>query len=82
MKGCYHRDCLRSISSHGRSHTERQINVVNDASDVNMSYILDSDAALMAKIQAADDNNVFMRCEKFRSTCKCDRMIVVMRNQQ
>ena len=38
--------------------------MVDGASDVNGSSSLDSDAALMAKILAAEDNNVFMRLER------------------
>lgn len=56
VKECNHRDCLRKIDSRGLSHVERKLTMVDDASDD-----LDSDAALMAKILAADDNNVFMR---------------------
>ena len=57
VKECNHRDCLRKIDSRGLSHVVRKSSMVDDASDD-----LDSDAALMAKILAVDDNNVFMRC--------------------
>jgi hypothetical protein len=56
VKEWNHRDCLCKIDSRGLSHVERKLTVVDDASND-----LDSDAALMAKILAADDNNVFMR---------------------
>lgn len=56
VKECNHRDCLRIIDSRGLSHVARKLTIVDDASDD-----LNSDAALMAKILAAEDNNVFMR---------------------
>ena len=62
MKVCYHSDGLYSIVSSGPSRTGKKLNVVTDTSDDNISKNLVSDATLMEKIQAANDNKVFMRC--------------------
>ena len=62
MKVCYHRDGLYSIVSRGPSRTGKKLNVVTDTSDDNISKNLVSDATLMERIQAANDNKVFMRC--------------------
>ena len=62
MKECYHRDGLYSIDSRRPSRTGKKLNAVTDKSDDNISKNLVSDAALMKKIQAANDNKVFMRC--------------------
>ena len=62
VKVCYHRDGLYSIVSSGPSRTGKKLNAVADTSDDNTSKNLVSDATLMEKIQAANDNKVFMRC--------------------